>query len=103
MPRPDGDAASGRDKRPLKAFEAFRVDVPDTAIRVNLSERDLICLYVEQLEWALDEAERVLRVISGWNTDRVSAADAIQPALGYLATKALAESEAEIRENFVNG
>lgn len=46
--------------------------------------RCLVCGLLVQL----DEAERVLRVISGWNTDRVSAADAIQPALGYFAAKA---------------
>lgn len=36
---------------------------------------------------ALAEAERVLRVISGWNTDLVSTADAIHPALSYLAAQ----------------
>jgi hypothetical protein len=41
------------------------------------------------LELALAEAERVLRVISGWNTDLVSTADAIQPAVAYFAAKAV--------------
>jgi len=42
---------------------------------------------LDRKEAQLAETERILRVISGWNTDRVSTADAIQPALGYFAAK----------------
>ena len=45
----------------------------------DLSER------VEAVEAQLAEAERVLKVISGWNPDRVDVATAIQPAIAYLA------------------
>lgn len=37
----------------------------------------------------LAEAERVLRVISGWNPARVSTAEAIQPAIDYFDAKAV--------------
>lgn len=35
----------------------------------------------------LEEAERVLRVVSGWNPARVSTAEAIKPAIDYFDAK----------------
>lgn len=58
---------------------------PEIPPALDEEGRCLVCGLAVQL----GEAERVLRVISGWNVDLVSTADAIQPAVAYFAAKAV--------------
>ncbi len=71
---------------PPRGMESLRVKLTRNGEARNTyqdPEWDEVRVIMRELE----EAERVLRVISGWNTDRVDTETAIQPALGYFAAK----------------
>lgn len=71
----------------VRYFQADDVERWHRGMVARAEEWDELSEQVETLEAQLAHAERVLRVISGWNVDLVSTADAISPALGYFAAK----------------
>ena len=82
--RGDSAAASTREHEVEAAFMRLRV----RAAEYDDADLELILDEFVQTRVERAEAERVIRVTSGWNPDRVSTLEAIGPALRYLQAKA---------------